>query len=362
MVRGQSASPPLDVVETYQERDVRQLEPLIVVEGIAPYVPGEGPIGVHRLGGGHSNETFRVERSGQSWVLRRPPRPPFPPSAHDVVREYNVLSALMDQDVRAPHPLAVCEDPTVLGAPFYLMELVEGNVIRERFPPDLDVPSERRRALEEFVDTLVEIHSVHWMDTGLERIGRPSGYLERQLRRWNSQWEHNRTRPIPDIDRMAAWLEEHLPTDHETTLVHGDYKLDNAIFRPGPPARLAVVVAWEMATLGAPLADLGLLCATYVEQGEQPDEVLGFSPATTAPGSFTRRELIDRYTTGTGRAVHDLPWYEGLALWKIAILLEGSYKRYLAGTTADPFFGLLAEGVPRLAARALRYSQLKEGP
>jgi aminoglycoside phosphotransferase (APT) family kinase protein len=267
----------------------------------------------------------------------------------------------MDQNVRAPQPLSACEDPSVIGAPFYLMELIEGSVIRDHFPPDLDVPAERRRALEEFVDTLVEIHAMPWRETPLKRIGRPTGYLERQLRRWKGQWEHNRTRPVPDIDRMTAWLEEHLPTDHETTLVHGDYKLDNAIFRPGSPARLAVVVDWEMATLGAPLADVGLLCATYLGEGEQPDEVLGFSPATTAPGSPTRRELIERYTSRSGRAVHDLPWYEGLALWKIAILLEGSYKRYLAGTTGDQFFALLEEGVPRLAARALQYTRIKEG-
>jgi aminoglycoside phosphotransferase (APT) family kinase protein len=352
-----AAPAPVDVVSTHAEARGLELEPLIVLEGLDRFLPGDGPIEVQRLGTGHSNETFRLGRNGQSWVIRRPPRPPYPPSAHDVVREHAILAALADQDVRAPRPFAVCDDPAVIGAPFYLMQLVEGIVIREHFPADLDVPEERRRALEEFVDALVEIHSLPWQGTALEQIGRPSGYLERQLRRWKGQWEHNHTRTVPDIDRMGEWLTEHLPADHETTLVHGDYKLDNAIFHHGRPARLEVIVDWEMSTLGAPLADLGLLCATYVEHGEEPDEVLDFSPATAAPGSLTRDEIIARYAERSGRAVHDLAWYEGLALWKIAILLEGSYKRYLAGTTADPFFALLADGVPRLAARALRYTR-----
>jgi Predicted aminoglycoside phosphotransferase len=351
---------PVDVVDTYAEARALPLEPLLVMEGLEPFLPGSGPITVRRLGTGHSNETFSLTRGEESWVLRRPPRPPYPPTAHDVVREYSILAALADQPVRSPRPFAVCEDLAVIGVPFYLMELIDGSVIRERFPAEIDVPEERRRALEEFADALVEIHQIEWRGTGLERIGRPGGYLERQLRRWNGQWEHNRTRSVPDIERMGAWLTENLPAHHETTLVHGDYKLDNAIYRSGAPAHLAVIVDWEMSTLGAPLADLGLLCATYLERGEEPDAVLDFSPATAAEGALTRREIIDRYASQSGRPVGDLDWYKGLAIWKIAILLEGSYKRFLVGTTADPFFELLKEGVPRLAGRALQYTHHKE--
>jgi aminoglycoside phosphotransferase (APT) family kinase protein/kynurenine formamidase len=350
-----------DVVATYADAEGMGLAPLLILEGLEPYLPGDGDIDVQRLGIGHSNETFKISRGGQSWVLRRPPRPPYAPTAHDVVREYRILAALADENVRSPRPHAVCADTAAIGAPFYLMELVEGDVVRDRFPAALDLPEERRRALEEFVDALVEIHAVPWQGTALEQIGRPSGYLERQLRRWKGQWEHNQTRPVPDIDRMGAWLSDNLPADHETTLVHGDYKLDNALFALEPPARLAVIVDWEMSTLGAPLADLGLLCATYVEAGETPDEVLDFSPATGAPGSLTRDEIVERYARRSGRAVDNLAWYEGLALWKIAILLEGSYQRFLAGTTADPFFVLLEDGVPRLAARAFRYTKALGG-
>jgi aminoglycoside phosphotransferase (APT) family kinase protein len=333
-----------------------------VVEALEPWVPGDGPIAVESLGSGHSNETFRITRRGQSYVMRRPPRPPYPPTAHDVVREHAILSALADLHIRVPRPLAVCTDADVMGAPFYLMELVGGVVVRERFPAALDTPRERRRALDEFIDALVEIHAAAWRHTPLERIGRPSGYLERQLRRWKGQWHHNRTRPIPEVERMGAWLAKHLPETSETTIVHGDYKLDNAIFHTDPPARLAAIVDWEMATLGAPLADVGLLSATYVEPGEEADDVIRFSPATALPGCPTRAELVEHYATRSGRDIADLAWYEGLALWKIAILLEGSYKRYLAGTTADPFFARLADGVPRLAARALAITTRKEPP
>jgi aminoglycoside phosphotransferase (APT) family kinase protein len=347
---------PVDIAATYEEASALEVAPLLVLEALDGWVPGAGRIEASRLGTGHSNETFGLRRNGRSFVLRRPPRPPYAPTAHDVAREHAILSALTDLRLRVPRPLGLCADDAVIGAPFYLMELVEGDVVRETFPAAIDAPRQRRRAIEEFVDALVEIHGAQWRGTAFERLGRPSGYLERQLRRWSSQWDHNRTREIADIDRMGAWLTRHLPADHETTIVHGDYKLDNAIFRPGKPASLAVIVDWEMATLGAPLADLGLLCATYVESGDEPDDVLDFSPATALPGCLTRDELVARYGAQSGRDVEALGWFEGFALWKIAILLEGSFKRFLAGTTADPFFALLDEGVPRVAARALNYA------
>lgn len=352
--------PPADVVSTYDEARSLPQAPLVVLEGLGGMLPGSGPLEAERLGNGHSNETFLIQRGGQRWVLRRPPRPPFPPTAHDVLREHAILAALADQPVRAPRPVAVCDDATVIGAPFYVMEMVEGDVVRDRFPEALDTPAERRRALEEFVDALAEIHAVEWRGTSLERIGRPDGYLERQLRRWKGQWEHNKTRDVPEIDAVGRQLSVRLPQAHETTLVHGDYKLDNALFAPGAPARLAVIFDWELSTLGTPLADVGLLCATYVERGDEVDEVLDFSPATALEGAPSRADVIERYTRRTGRPVEDLAWYEALAIWKIAILLEGSYKRFLAGTTADPFFGLLEQGVPRLARRALSYTNDKE--
>ncbi|HZO06328.1 MAG TPA: phosphotransferase family protein, partial [Solirubrobacterales bacterium] len=269
-----------DVVRTWAEAERAELPPLIVLEGLEPFVPGKGEITVKRLGTGHSNETFMVTRDGASMVLRRPPRPPIPPTAHDVVRESNILTALAEHSVRAPVPLVTHAEDDAIGAPFYLMELVPGVVIRESMPPLLDSPEGRRGAVREFVAAVAEVHAVPWQGTALEKIGRPSGYLERQLRRWNSQWEHNQTRVVPEIVEVGEWLAANRPTAEETTVVHGDAKLDNAIYREGMPVRLEALVDWEMATLGDPLADLGLLCGTYVEPGEEPDPVLGFSPAT----------------------------------------------------------------------------------
>jgi aminoglycoside phosphotransferase (APT) family kinase protein len=336
--------------------------PLIVLEGIAPYVPGEGEIKVTRIGDGHSNETFALARGGVRSILRRPPRPPYAPRAHDVLREHTILAALRDSQVRAPRPLARCEDVTVIGAPFYVMEHVEGVVVRERFPPALDVPAQRRRALEGFVDGLVAIHAVPWRGTALEQIGRPSGYLERQLRLWRGQWERNATRRVADIERMADWLERHVPRRSETTLVHGDYKLDNVLFALRAPARVEAVLDWEMSTLGDPLADLGFLSATYAQADGERDEVLDFAAASLAAGAPKREELLERYAHGSGRQIGDLRWYEGFALWKLAILFEASYRRHLDGRAADPFFARLERGVPRIAARALRCASPQDTP
>lgn len=339
-----------DVVDTWAQAESAELSPLIVLEGLEPHVPGSGPISVRRLGTGHSNETFMVTRDGASMVLRRPPRPPIPPTAHDVVRESSILTALAEHDVRAPVPLLIHAESDAIGAPFYLMELVPGVVIRESMPPLLDSQEGRRGAVKEFVEAVAEVHAVPWRGSDLEKIGRPSGYLERQLRRWMGQWEHNQTRPVPEIEEVGEWLAANRPSAEETTVVHGDAKLDNAIYREAMPVRLEALVDWEMATLGDPLADIGLLCGTYVEPGEVPDPVFGFSPATTAEGSPRREEIATWYAEVSGRDVTQLRWYEVLALWKITILLEGSYKRYLAGTTQDPFFPLLEEGIPRMAS------------
>jgi aminoglycoside phosphotransferase (APT) family kinase protein len=342
----------VDIVRSHDEAEGLRPSPLVVIEGLEPFVPGEGPLLVERLGQGHSNETFKVTRGGKSWVLRRPPRPPIPPTAHDVGREYRILSVLADLEVRAPRPLTLCADPAPIGAPFYLMEFLPGPIIRDRMPTGFDNAEARRLVVEELVDTLVEIHAAPWKGTALNEIGHPDGYVKRQVRRWKKQWRHNQTRALSAIDEVGVWLSEHLPETAETTLVHGDYKLDNAIYHPTLPVRLAVIVDWEMSTLGDPLADLGLLCATYLERGEQPDPVLGFSPATAGEGAPTRQEIVARYRERSGRDVGELGWYEVLAIWKIAILLEGSYKRFLEGTTNDRFFARLEDGVPRVAAMA----------
>ncbi|MDO8211125.1 phosphotransferase family protein [Conexibacter sp. CPCC 206217] len=345
-----------DVVASRAEAAALDVPPLVVLEGLAPWVPGSGEISVRRIGDGHSNETFRVDRGDGCWILRRPPRPPVPPSAHDVRREHALLSALHALGARVPRPVVLCDDERAIGAPFFLMELVDGVVVLDRLPPAFDDPAGCRAVCEQFVDGLVELHAIDWRGSALERIGRPHGYLERQLRRWQSQWEHNRTRPLPALEEVARRLAADPPVTRETTVVHGDYKLNNILFSTTAPVRRLATIDWELATLGDPLADLGFLLATYVAPGDVVDPVLGFSAATGGEGGLSRAQLVERYAAGSGRSVARAEWYECLALWKLAVLFEGSWKRHLAGTTVDPFFVLLEEGVPRLAERALALS------
>jgi aminoglycoside phosphotransferase (APT) family kinase protein len=285
-------------------------------------------------------------------VLRRPPRPPLPPSAHDVLREARLLRAVEHADVRTPRVLATCEDLDVIGAPFYVMEKIEGDVITTQVPPALDTPAQRAQIADELIDALVEVHAVDWRACGLEDYGKPTGYLERQLRRFGGLWEHNKTREIATLDRVTAWLADNRPESGPATIVHGDYRLGNTMFAPGAPAQLNAIFDWELATIGDPLADVGYLAATYAQAGEAEGTIFSLGAVTTQAGFPTRAELIARYEERSGRSMSDVPWYATLALWKAAIFLEGSYKRLLAGTTDDPFFTLLDGGVPQLAEYA----------
>jgi aminoglycoside phosphotransferase (APT) family kinase protein len=283
-------------------------------------------------------------------VLRRPPRPPLPPSAHDVLREARLLEAVRDAEVRTPVVVAASDDAAIIGAPFYVMECVDGAVLTTTVPPALDGDGARRAIGEELVDALVEIHAVDWRACGLEGYGKPTGYLERQLRRFAGLWEHNRTRELPVMEELTRWLGEHRPESGAATIVHGDYRLGNVMYAPQLPPRVVAIFDWELATIGDPLADVGYLVATWAEPG---DDTELFGGVTSEGGFPSRTELIARYEAGSGRSMSDLRWYTTLALWKAAVFLEGSYKRRLAGTTEDAFFDTLEKGVPMLAERAL---------
>lgn len=316
----------------------------------APHLPGEGDITVERLAAGHSNLTFVVRRDGREWILRRPPQGDLLPTAHDVIREYRVMDLLARSGcgVRVPTVTVACEDSDVIGAPFYLMERVPGDVIRSTLP-DWAGEAERRAIGFELVDALVELHSAPVEPFVEAGIGRPNGYLARQLRRWRGQRDGAKTRELPDYDVLSEWLEANLPMDAGTSLVHGDYKLDNVVLS-GP--RVAAILDWEMATVGDPLADLGYLMSFWIEEGETDEFAEVAGNVTKEPGFPTRAEMVARYAERSGRDVTDLTAYVVLAIWKLAILLEGSYSRHLAGTTDDPFFALLDRGVPALLARA----------
>ncbi len=344
------------IVDTPEEAAELEQEPLLVLRPLEAYLDeqglGSGPIEAETVGEGHSNVTYLLRRGEDAFVLRRPPRGPLPPSAHDVLREARLLSAVQTADVRTPRVLAACDDERVIGAPFYVMERMEGDVITSSVPEGLDSEVERGRIGEELIDALVEIHAVDWRACGLEGYGKPSGYLERQLRRFGGLWDHNKTREIEVLDRVTRWLADHTPDSGEATIVHGDYRLGNSMFAAGAPARLIAIFDWELATIGDPLADVGYLVATWAEQGDEENPISALGGVTRGAGFPTREGLIERYQEGSGRSMGDVRWYMTLALWKSAIFLEGSYKRRLAGTTDDPFFDLLAKGVPDIAERA----------
>jgi aminoglycoside phosphotransferase (APT) family kinase protein len=314
---------------------------------------GSGPVRATPIGEGHSNVTYLVERGEEEFVLRRPPRPPLPPSAHDVLREARLLRALADTPARVPAVLAVGDDEQIIGSPFYVMEKVEGDVIVTSMPEALDNPAERERTAHELIDALVEIHAVDWRAVGLEGFGKPTGYLERQLRRFLGLWEINKTREIPAVESVAAWLGENLPESGPATIVHGDYRLGNTMFAPGAPARLAAVLDWEMATIGDPLADLGYLSMFWTDADDPAEGLRGdLGNVTRAEGFPGRGELIARYEELTGRSMSNIRWYTTLALWKSIVFMEGNYKRAVAGTTDDPYLKAFGEGVLELARQA----------
>jgi aminoglycoside phosphotransferase (APT) family kinase protein len=348
---------PDDIVNTPEEARANERPPLLVLEPLRDFLDqrglGQGGIEASPIGDGHSNVTYLIRREGAELVLRRPPRPPLPPSAHDVLREARLLRALRDTPARVPGVLAVCEDTEVIGSPFYVMELIEGEVMVTSIPDALDTPVQRRNIAEQLIDALAEIHAVDWRAVGLEGFGKPTGYLERQLRRFTGLWEVNKTREIEAVERVGSWLAENLPSSGAATIVHGDYRLGNTIFAPETPARLAAVLDWEMATIGDPLADLGYLCMFWTEPGDPKGGLRGaLGDITRREGFPTRTQLIDYYEKKTGRSMRDLRWYTTLALWKSIVFMEGNYKRAVAGSTDDPYLRSFGDGVLELARQA----------
>ncbi len=340
-----------EIVETPEQAAAEALPPLLVLEPVEAVLDaaglGAGPIEATRIGEGHSNVTFLIRRGEARFVLRRPPRPPLPPSAHDVLREARLLGALAGTQVRVPRVLLAHEDEAALGVPFYVMDVVDGVVFNEELPAGLDTRAERGRIGIELVDSLAELHAV----APPEGLGAPTGYLERQLRRFAGLWELTRTRELPLVEEVHRRLEETRPDSPPSTIVHGDYRLGNAMFTAAAPARLLAILDWELATVGDPLADVGYLTATWTEPGGAPSP-LGVSPVTARPGFATRAELVARYEEASGRRVERLAWYQALALWKASIFLEGNYKRFLAGTTDDPYYAKLDTHVPNLVEAA----------
>ena len=336
--------------------------PLLILENVEAFLDehelGSGPVRASRIGqGGGSNFSFLLERGEDRYVLRRPPRPPLPPSAHDMVREARLQLALAPQGIRLPTIRAVCEDESVIGVAFYVMDFLEGHVVTDTLPPGFETEGARRALGLDLVDALVEIHAADVGADGVAEFVRPGSYLERQVTRFTQLWEINRTRDLPDVEAVGAWLAEALPEPLPLAVVHGDYRLGNAMVAPGEP-RISAVLDWEMGAVGDPRADVGYLLATYTEPGGEVSP-LGASPVTATPGFPTKQELVDHYRARSGRDVEPLAWFQALALWKAAVFCEAIYGRYVRGELAaeDASAARFELGVPLLARTALEVKE-----
>ncbi|MFB6837022.1 phosphotransferase family protein [Streptomyces sp. NPDC056361] len=357
----------VEVVATWDEARHLESPPLLVVDAVTAFLDaqgvGRGPLAWQRIGDGHSNVTYLIERGGDCVVLRRGPRPPLPKSTHDMVREARIQKLLHAHGVPVPEIIAVCEDEAVLGVPFYLMSRLDGTVITDAIPSLLSSVEQRRATSEAVVDALVALHSIDVTRGELASLGSPDAYLRRQVERFRGLWEVNTTRNLPAVEWIADWLDRNLPASQAASVVHGDYRMGNLMFAPQAPARILAILDWEMATLGDPLADLGYVTATYSEAGILTTP-LELTPVTRAPGYLTRQQLAERYRSRMGLDLTPLPWYQALALWKAAIFCEAIYTRWRRGERPnDTVFGpSLETGVPRLLEMAAQHAGLASTP
>jgi aminoglycoside phosphotransferase (APT) family kinase protein len=311
----------------------------------------ERPLSAELIAGGRSNLTYGITDGERWWVLRRPPLGHVLPTAHDMGREYRVLSALAGTDVPVPRTLAFCDDVDVNDAPFYVMERVDGQILRTADDIARLSPDDAAACSRELIDVLSRIHTVDYEAVGLSGFGHPDGYLERQVRRWGEQWERSKAADLPGIDELARRLRAALPESGPPTIVHGDYRLDNTMLAPDDPSRIVAVLDWEMATLGDPLADVGLFLL-YWGQSEAQIIATGDGISTQA-GFLSRDEVVELYAERSGRRVDELDWYEVFAGYKLAIIVEGIAARYRMGKTLGEGFEAMGEMVVRLVEGAL---------
>ena len=348
---------PLD--EPGEVREEERFDPERLRPFVAAAFPGaSGPISLLQFKQGHSNLTYLVRFGEAEAVLRRAPFGAQVKSAHDMRREFTVLSALQGAYAKAPRPIAFCDDEAVLGAKFYLMERVRGIVLRSHAPPPgVDFTPELLRATSTaLVDNLAELHAVDLDRTGLASMGRPQGYVARQVHGWSERYENAKTDQIPELEAAAAWLVRNMPPESGAALVHNDYKYDNVVLDPADLRRIVAVLDWEMSTVGDPLMDLGNTLGYWIDP-DDPEEMRAHSYGPSwLSGNLSRIEVVERYVARSGRALGSALFYYVFALFRIAVIVQQIYKRYVEGHTSDPRFATLGEwvrAVSRQAARAL---------
>lgn len=313
---------------------------------------GWDEVRVTQFPSGHSNLTYLVEGGGRQLVLRRPPFGSKVKSAHDMGREYKILSRLHTIYPQAPKPVAYSEDPSLLGTPFYLMERIVGVILRRDPPPGLLPPAVAHGLGEAFVDNLARLHGLDYRACGLGELGRPEGYVERQVRGWAERYAKAKTDDVPQIDKLGAWLEAHRPKESGATLVHNDFKYDNVVLSPDL-SRVVAVLDWEMATIGDPLMDLGTALGYWIQPDDPPVFQMTVFGPTNRAGNLTRVEIVERWSRATGRDASNVLFYFAFALFKLAVVAQQLYKRWVDGHTKEERYAIMLEGVKAVASSAL---------
>ncbi len=341
-------------VRSGEELDVAKLEPYL-----RRHFPNEaGPFHVHQYPSGHSNLTYALKLGERELVLRRPPFGSKVKSAHDMGREFRVLSKLHSDYALAPEVLLYCDDDSILGAPFYLMKPIRGMILRRDLPRNLDFPAEKARRLSEsFVDNLVHLHHVDYAAVGLSDLGRPEGYLERQVRGWIERYHGSKTHEYPEVEKLSAWMRDHMPSTRAASLIHNDYKYDNVVLDSNDITKIVGVLDWEMCTIGDSLSDLGTALAYWIDPTDPEELQQNRWGPTTAPGSFTREELVQYYTRQTGSDVSQIAFYLAFARFKLAVIVQQIYFRYHQGLTKDERFASVCEKIELLLRASLQCAQ-----
>jgi aminoglycoside phosphotransferase (APT) family kinase protein len=332
------------MVRAGEELDLSRLQPFLL-----EHFGHSVPITVEQFLSGHSNLTYLVKLGGREVVLRRPPFGSKVRSAHDMAREYRVLSKLHATYPVAPKALLYCDDLSILNSPFYLMEPIRGMILRRDPPLGMAFPPETAQRLSEaFVDNLACLHRLDHAAIGLADLGKPQGYLERQVKGWIERYHNSKTHDLPEVERISTWLTGRMPARHDTALIHNDYKYDNVVLDSDDPTKIVGVLDWEMCTLGDPLTDLGTALAYWTDP-QDADELQEIRSApTTLPGTLTRTQLVERYAVASGRDPGDMIFYLTFARFKVAVIIQQIFYRYAQGLTRDARFAALPERIHTL--------------
>jgi aminoglycoside phosphotransferase (APT) family kinase protein len=342
------------VIRSGEELNVAALEPYL-----RNRLPGAtGPLEVRQFPAGHSNLTYSLQLGAKELVLRRPPFGSKVKSAHDMSREFRALSKLHCVYEPAPEVLLYCDDDSIIGAPFYVMQPVHGIILRRELPHGLKFSAENACNLSaSFIDNLIRLHRVDYAAAGLAELGKPEGYLERQVRGWTERYQGSKTHEYPEVEKITAWMQQHMPPNTAISLIHNDYKYDNVVLDPSDIIRIVGVLDWEMCTIGDSLTDLGTVLAYWVDKADPQEIQENRWGPTTEPGSFTREEIVQHYAQKTGCDVSRIAFYLTFARFKLAVIVQQIYYRYHQGLTKDARFAAMPATIQMLLRASLHTAQ-----